>query len=178
MNKKETTGVMALIKAAYPRYYQHQTAAESESAVALWLDFFRDYPTEVVVYATQEHIKGSQYPPSVAEVLTIIKAAQEANEPTADELWHELGDACGFSGRAELEANYEALSPIVKMFVGGARGLYEIACLDDATYFTVTRGQFYKHIENNRAKIAVREQTPPKIKNLLASLVSAKRIGL
>ena len=56
MDKFETTSILAVLKAAYPKFYQGLSLEEANSIVNLWAEMFADNPAEIVATAVKAMI--------------------------------------------------------------------------------------------------------------------------
>lgn len=90
MNLKETTAVIAILKAAYPKW-----KPESDTA-GVWAGALADLSSSEVVAAVRRHMATEQWPPSIAELRAACVQQQSAmhidDEDTAwgkvlDEVW-------------------------------------------------------------------------------------------
>ena len=68
MNTKETTQILAILKAAYPNSYKNMTPKEASGTISVWAAQFSDMPVNIVLMAVQKHIGRATFPPSVFEV--------------------------------------------------------------------------------------------------------------
>lgn len=68
MTDKETTQVLALLKAAYPNSYKGMTKDEAKGTVLVWAVQFANIPGDVVMIAINKLISTSPFPPAVCEV--------------------------------------------------------------------------------------------------------------
>ena len=68
MNTKETTQILAILKAAYPNSYKNMTPKEASGTISVWASQFAEMPANIVLMAIQKHIGRNNFPPSVFEV--------------------------------------------------------------------------------------------------------------
>ena len=60
--------MLGVIQTAYPNF---QKNGNSNDVINLWYEFFCDEPAEIIKYALRQHIAGSQFPPTIAEILKL-----------------------------------------------------------------------------------------------------------
>ena len=77
---KETLKVMAVLKAAYPKYYAGQSDEDAKQAARLWQDMFSEYPLQLVGNAVKMLIATCKFPPNIADVMEKI---QQITQPKA-----------------------------------------------------------------------------------------------
>ena len=74
MTEKETIGVLAILKAAYPNQLNKLNENEANGIVQVWLSQFYNIPGDIVILAVQRLIGTSQFFPTIAEVKDKIKS--------------------------------------------------------------------------------------------------------
>ena len=94
-------------------------------------------------------------------------------DKTDEELWQLLREAVsdGYYGYKE---QYAKLPEEVQRYLGDPSTLRELSQMDTNTFNTVTHGQFLKQIGIIRDRVRFDLETPPELKDLLAS--TTKRI--
>ena len=70
MNTRETQGLLAMIKAAYPNFYRDMPRADLVAAVNLWQKQFSEYDVSAVKAALHALIatRKEGYPPTIGAV--------------------------------------------------------------------------------------------------------------
>lgn len=68
MNRKETTQILAILKAAYPSSYKGMTKEEANGTITVWSMQFAEVPADIVLLAIHKLIAVSKFPPTIAEV--------------------------------------------------------------------------------------------------------------
>jgi hypothetical protein len=109
--------IMAVLKAAYPRYYSNTTDEDAKQAVLLWQTMLEDYTYDVVSKAVKALIAVNKFPPSVAEVIEKIQLITQPQEMSELEAWQYIRKAVknGYYGSQE---EWEKLPPILQQIVG------------------------------------------------------------
>ena len=64
MTFQETAKIMAVFKAAYPRYYANIDVEEARQVTTLWASMLADYSYETVSNAAKALIVSSKFPPT------------------------------------------------------------------------------------------------------------------
>ena len=70
MNRLETADILAVLKAAYPQFYNGLSPKEANKIVDLWAEMFKDEPVMVVAVAVKAMIasRTNTFPPNIGEV--------------------------------------------------------------------------------------------------------------
>ena len=87
MTFQETAKIMAVFKAAYPRYYANIDVEEARRVTTLWASMLADYSYETVSNAAKALIVSSKFPPTIAEVIEKIQLLTKEPELTEGEAW-------------------------------------------------------------------------------------------
>lgn len=75
MNRKETTQVLAILSASYPKYYLNITDAEAQGIASVWSIQFANVPADIVLMALNKAVsENEKYPPNIAEVKKKIES--------------------------------------------------------------------------------------------------------
>ena len=89
MNRKETQGVLALIKAAYPSFYRDMTREDLVAVVNLWQKQFADMDSRLVLAAVHALIaeRAEGYPPTIGAVRAQARKLTAPQQMTELEAW-------------------------------------------------------------------------------------------
>ena len=70
MDRLETADILAVLKAAYPQFYNGLSPKEANKIVDLWAEMFKDEPVMVVAVAVKAMIasRTNTFPPNIGEV--------------------------------------------------------------------------------------------------------------
>jgi hypothetical protein len=68
MTRKETTQILAILKAAFPASYKGMTKEEANGTITVWSMQFADTPADIVMLAVHKLIAVSKFPPTISEV--------------------------------------------------------------------------------------------------------------
>lgn len=89
MDRLETADILAVLKAAYPQFYNGLSPKEANKIVDLWAEMFKDEPVMVVAVAVKAMIasRTNTFPPNIGEVKEQIAKMRMPKEMTAAEAW-------------------------------------------------------------------------------------------
>ena len=89
MDRLETADILAVLKAAYPQFYNGLSPKEANKIVDLWAEMFKDEPVMVVAVAVKAMIasRTNTFPPNIGEVKEQITKMRMPKEMTAAEAW-------------------------------------------------------------------------------------------
>lgn len=94
MELKDITAMLEMIRMAYPRYSRELTRDEKAIQIEMWQSQFRDDNPVLVRQALENHIRTSEFPPSIAEIRRGINVL---TMPSKGELWDTLMQAAAQS---------------------------------------------------------------------------------
>lgn len=145
MTYDETLTIMAVLKAAYPRYYADMKRKDAEGVVSLWAEMFKDEPAELVALAVKSLIatdtKG--FPPHIGAVKEHIVKLRQPDEMTEQEAWSLVYKATknGIWGARE---EFDKLPPVIQRIVGSPNQLRDWAMMDSDTVQSVVASNFQR----------------------------------
>ena len=86
MDRLETADILAVLKAAYPQFYNGLSPKEANKIVDLWAEMFKDEPVMVVAVAVKAMIasRTNTFPPNIGEVKEQITKMRMPKE----KVWH------------------------------------------------------------------------------------------
>lgn len=158
MTKTETAAVLAVIRTAYPRYYDNKTKKELEETVSLWQTMLEEYPAETVGAAVKSIIAASKFPPSIAEVIEMINTLTRPAELGEIEAWGLVKNAIRDSAYHSAE-EFAKLPEAVRETLGGPGVLREWAMSGDSGMENTIASNFMRayraRLETRRAKAAL-----------------------
>jgi hypothetical protein len=175
MTRIETAAVLAVIKTAYPRYYDNKTKKELEETISLWQTMLEEYPAAVVTGAVKALIAVNKFPPAIAEVIEMIGTLTKPGELGEIEAWGLVKNAIRNSTYHSIE-EFEKLPVAIQTTLGSPSVLKEWAMSEDGSVETVVASNFmrsYRSKVDNRKTI---EAVPAGVKALIAE-ANVKMIG-
>lgn len=143
MTRKEMATVMAVLKTAYPAYYRGQTVEEAKMAVSLWAEMMADYSPEIVAAAVKAFIAtGGAFPPSIGQVMELVRKLTEPEEIGDQEAWEIVRKAISNSAYHSRE-EFEKLPPEIKRVVHTPEQL-KVWAIDDSFNEGVVSSNFMR----------------------------------
>lgn len=171
MNLQETTAIMSVLKAAYPRYYAGMTRQDAQSVLALWTEMFADDPAQLVAMAVKQLIatdtKG--FPPHIGAVKAHIVRLQRPEGLTEQEAWACVSRALR-NGLYGSQEEFGRLPEAVQRIVGSPAQLKEWAMMDMETVQSVVASNFQRSFRAREATDREMLATPADIKRAMAQL--------
>ena len=145
MTLKETTGVLALLKAAYPNFYKDMAADDLRAVVRLWQKQFEDYDGQTVLNAVNALIseRPEGYPPTIGAVKQQAVKLNEAPLLPEGEAWALVSRAAR-NGAYGWKGEFEKLPPPVRKAVGSAEQLRIWAVMEENEVETVVASNFMR----------------------------------
>lgn len=168
MNKREAIRLMAVLRMAYPRYYQNTTDADAETVVNLWANMFADRPYDLVEAAVRSCIATSKWPPTIAEVNDEILRLSQPEEMTELEAWNLVAQALKNSGY-ESRAEFEKLPSDIQRILGSPSTLREWSVMPLNEVQTVIASNFQRSYRARIEKERKYKAIPENIRNRIGS---------
>lgn len=178
MDRLETADILAVLKAAYPQFYNGLSPKEANRIVDLWAEMFKDEPVMVVAVAVKAMIasRTNTFPPNIGEVKAQIAKMRTPEEMTAAEAWTLVATAIR-NGLYGAQEEFDRLPPSVKRLVGSAQQLREWAEMDADTVASVVASNFQRsytaRVKNDREY----EALPSDIKQMISGVVQKFALG-
>ena len=145
MTKAETAMIMAILQAAYPRYYAGQPQSELKPVVSLWHELLQDVPYPVCAAAVKRLIATDEkgYPPVIGQIRAQITAMQVSEIMTENQAWALVARAVR-DGAYHAQERFDELPEDVQAAVGSARQLRDWAMLEESEVQTVVASNFQR----------------------------------
>lgn len=161
LTKSTVSQILELIRTAYDNVYIGKSESDMYNLVELWYDCLKEYPQEVVLQATKNAIKHSEFAPRIATVVAEIKKLIDSVSKTDMELWAELNgilysvyDTSQYlrypqhyeSARIKIQKIYGGLSEDLKLYIVNVASLIELAKMSerDRESFRFEKSRFLK----------------------------------
>ena len=167
LKASETAMIMAVLKAAYPRYYATQTEEDSRQAAKLWSSMFEDYTYAEVAPAVKAVIATSKFPPTVADIIEKIRGFR-GEEMSELEAWSYISRAIRnsrYHAREEWEALPESLQRVVTPDL-----LKGWAMIEAEDVETVIQSHFNRTYRTAQARQREMDMLPSSVKNYIAQI--------
>ena len=148
MTISQTAQMMAILRAAYPRFYIGMTDEDAEAALNLWHGFFADDDASLVSDAVKAFIANDTkgFPPSIGQIrekLDTINQAVNGFELTPQNAWGLVKRALKDSGYHSAE-RFAELPEVVQEVVGSPSQLHDWAVSDDGVSESVIASNFQR----------------------------------
>lgn len=124
MNKAQTAVLLHIIQTAYPSF---GGSASSEDIASLWCEMLTDVGLEVASAAVKRHIQTNRFPPTVADIRTII-TDMTMPSVTAGDIWQECYRLLNWNLGPEDEPEaYSHMSVVCREAVLAVGGWYALS---------------------------------------------------
>lgn len=148
MTMSQTAEMMAIIRAAYPRFYVGMTREDASAALNLWHGFFADDDASLVSDAVKAFIASDTkgFPPVVGQIrekLDVINQAVHGFELTPQTAWGLVKRAMKDSAYHSAE-QFAELPEVVQEVVGSPSQLHEWAVSNDGVSESVIASNFQR----------------------------------
>lgn len=144
----QTAEMMAILRAAYPRFYVGMTREDASAALNLWHGFFADDDASLVSDAVKAFIASDTkgFPPVVGQIrekLDVINQAVHGFELTPQTAWGLVKRAMKDSAYHSAE-QFAELPEVVQEVVGSPSQLHEWAVSNDGVSESVISSNFQR----------------------------------
>lgn len=148
MTMSQTAEMMAILRAAYPRFYVGMTREDASAALNLWHGFFADDDASLVSDAVKAFIASDTkgFPPVVGQIrekLDVINQAVHGFELTPQTAWGLVKRAMKDSAYHSAE-QFAELPEVVQEVVGSPSQLHEWAISNDGVSESVIASNFQR----------------------------------
>lgn len=195
LNKSTIPQIFELLRTAYDNAFVGKSETDMFNLVELWYDCLHEYPLEVVLQATKNAIKHSEFIPRIATVVKEVETLMQAYRSNDSELWNELraavdrisGELPYMSGaydtvvhddtglttagevRKLIHTTYCGLNKKIKEYCGNERGFIDIARLDEEG-LQFEKARFIKQLPVLTERVKIKQSTPPQLANLIKGI--------
>jgi len=118
LTRHETIELLAVLQAAYHRFYADTTQKQRDEAVSVWNIMLSDIPLEVAKLALYRLIATLKFPPTIAEMRESIATVRYEPLPDAGDAWGEVNQAIkrygGYREKEALESLREPVRSVVQ----------------------------------------------------------------
>lgn len=168
MDKFETTSILAVLKAAYPKFYQGPSLEEANSIVNLWAEMFADDPAEIVATAVKAMIasRNSNFPPNIGEVKEQIRKLTTPDSMTEQEAWSKIYKAIVNAGY-DSKAEFDKLPKSLQRLVGSPQQLFEWSMMDVTTVQSVVASNVMRSFRAIQTQEQEQAKLPQSVKRFL-----------
>ena len=172
MTTKEIAQLVYVVKAAYPKTYEHFTNKDFENLILAWQMVLEDYTYQQAAAGLKTYLASDTkgFPPSPGQVVDCIHKVikPQTGELTGLEAWALVRRAIANSNY-NAEAEFERLPAAVQRAVGSPANLREMAVLDIEQVETVEQSHFIRNYEGMIKRIADEAKIPASVMDLIRS---------
>lgn len=167
MTKREVAELMTVMQANYPDSFRGQSDEVVGAKIALWYDFFRDYPKEVVYAAARAFMANDTkgFMPNVGQLNDYIHKLTNADTMTEGEAWGYVAKALRNSAYNSAE-EFAKLPERIQRLVGSHNQLREWALMDSGTVQSVVSSHFQRTFRSRQASDREYEKLPQSVKQM------------
>jgi len=173
LTDKETAKIMAVLKAAYPRYYQDISEKEARQVVALWDTMLKNYQYETVATAVKALIATEKFAPTVAEVIDKIRLVTTPQELGEVEAWGLVKKALR-NGYYNSQNEFNKLPIVIQKAIGCHETLRDWSQVEASKVETVVGSNFMRSYRAKRKAENDYSALPTDVKNFMA--IATERI--
>jgi hypothetical protein len=171
MTKREVAELMTILQANYPDSFKGQSDEVVAAKVALWHDFFKDYPSTVVSAAAKAFMAtdAKGFMPNVGQITEQIRRLNEPEEMTAIEAWGYVSKALRNSAYGSVE-EFTKLPPLIQKVVGSPEQLKEWALMETDVVQSVISSNFQRSFKVGQDRERDFEKLPCEVKAFIGQI--------
>lgn len=171
MTKREIAELMTIMQANYPDSFRGQSDAVIGAKIALWHDFFKEYPKEIVFAAAKSFMAADTkgFMPNVGQINEHIQRMKESEGMTPAEAWVIVSKALKNSAWHAKE-EFEKLPPECKRAVGSPEQMQEWAVMEAETVQSVIASNFQKSFRIRQERNRDFEKLPGDVKQFISGI--------
>lgn len=159
MTRDEVRRIIRLIEIEYPSVHRDMTAEDLSMKLNLWETQLRAYESKIVVQALYNYIAKNKFAPTLAGIFEEMNKLADSGDGI-QVLWDKVARLCSRAS-AVTQEEFDGLPQEIKSWLGSIENLRGYGKIDEATFKTVTRGQFFKEmpkiVEHSEAKERVKQ---------------------
>ena len=176
MTSMETTAILAVIRTAYPRYYDKKTEKELKETISLWHTMLAEYRADTVSAAVKALIATSKFPPTIAEVIEMINTLTKPAELGEVEAWGLVKNAIRNSAYHSVE-EFDKLPKTIQRTLGNPSVLREWAISEDESMENVIASNFMRAYRAKVDNVMTLEAVPASVKAMVIETAERLKIG-
>lgn len=171
MTKREISELMTVMQANYPDSFRGQSDAVIGAKIALWHEFFQEYPREVVYAAAKAFIANDTkgFMPNIGQINDYIQKLRQTDNMTEGEAWGYVSRALRNSAYNSAE-EFSKLPERIQRLVGSHNQLKEWAMMDADTVQSVVSSNFQRAFRARLASDKEYDRLPAGVKQMAQRL--------
>lgn len=168
MTKREIAELITVMQTNYPDTAKGQSDDAFKAKVALWHDFFKDHPKELVYAAAKAFIANDTkgFMPSIGQINACIQQLTSQDDMTEGEAW-------GYVSKALRNSTYNSAEEFAKLperiqrLVGSHNQLKEWALMEADVVQSVVASNFQRTFRARQKSDTEYERLPGDVKQFL-----------
>lgn len=171
MTKREIAELMTIMQANYPDSFRGQSDSVVGAKIALWHEFFKDYPKELVQAAAKAFIANDTkgFMPNIGQINDCIQKISHRDDMTDVEAWECVAKALRNSAYGSQE-EFAKLPERIQRLVGSHNQLREWAMMDTETVQSVVASNFQRSFRARRKSDEEFARLPEDVKRVMLGL--------
>lgn len=168
MTKREIAELMTIMQANYPDSFKGQSDAVMGAKIALWHEFFQDYPKDLVHAAAKAFIANDTkgFMPNIGQINDCIQKIRSRDDMTEGEAWGYVSRALRNSAYNSAE-EFSKLPERIQRLVGSSNQLKEWALMDAEIVQSVVSSNFQRTFRARQKSDAEYERLPGDVKQFM-----------
>ena len=177
MNVAETSQIMDILAAAYPRFYAGNEAPDPEAVLSLWASMFAEDDFMIVAAAVKALIAGDTkgFPPVIGQVKARIRQITQPQEMTEGEAWALVAKAIRNSAY-DSRKEFDALPEQIQRIVGAPSQLRDWGMMDSDTVHSVVASNFQRAYRVKAEQKKNYAALPPDVKAMIGGITEKMRL--
>ena len=171
MTKQEAAKLVYVIKAAYPKTYEHFSALDFENMIAVWNMVLEDYSYSEASAGLKAFLstENKGIPPSPGQVVDKIHMIKNppSQEMTAEEAWGRYVYPAICDGYYHAQERFVAMPERIRKAVGSPDSLRELSQGDIETIQSVEKSHFIRTYNSLSERQREEAKLPGSIKTLI-----------
>ena len=90
MKEQEVLTLLKLNKSNFPYAYREMNKEEAEALLKSWYGCLKEYPADLILSCFGQALTYCKNPVTIADIFTVLRKAQKAQEPDVEELWRKM----------------------------------------------------------------------------------------
>ena len=171
MTRLEIAELMTVMQANYPDSFKGQSDAVIGAKIALWFDFFKQYPKEVVFSAAKAFIANDTkgFMPNIGQINDYLQKLTQSDDMTEGEAWGHVARALKNS-LYNAEQEFQRLPDRIQRLVGSHNQLKEWAMMDAEVVHSVVSSNFQRTFRARKKSDMEYERLPADVKQFVQRL--------
>jgi len=177
MTELECVKIIAVIEAAYPRYYMSITEDAKKNMLTVWHKLLKDYSYEEVGAAVYAVINSSKYPPVIADITERLQSFYKTDELSELEAWALVRNAVTKNGYYGYREDFAKFPKVIQKSIGTAETLKYWSQLDESEFNTVIQSNFVRSYRVEVKRDSEYQRLPGSVKEFIGGIIEKKKLA-